>query len=122
MPKLRQWRRSSTAPTKPDEVVNGIKGSYWLDLRPYAKGGVAPKLKIPILVAQGERDYQVILADFAGWKAVLSGKKNATFKLFPELNHHFMPGKGSSTPKEYETPNHVAKAVIDELAQWISTH
>jgi len=81
---------------------------------------VAPKLDIPILVAQGERDYQITLVDFEGWKKALEGKKNATFKLFPDLNHHFMPGKGPSTPREYDEPNHVAKAVIEELAGWVA--
>ena len=107
---------------KPDEVVDGIEGSYWLDLRSYAKGGVAPKLEIPILVAQGERDYQVTLVDFEGWKKALEGKKNVTFKLFPELNHYFMLGKGPSTPQEYDQPNHVARAVIEEVAGWIQGH
>jgi hypothetical protein len=107
---------------KPGEVVDGIEGSYWLDLRPYAKGGAAPKLEIPILVAQGERDYQITLVDFEGWKKALEGKKNATFKLFPELNHHFMPGQGPSTPQEYDQPNHVAKPVIEEVAAWIGSH
>lgn len=105
---------------KPDEVVEGIEGAYWLDLRQYAKGGVAPRLSIPILVAQGERDYQVTLVDFEGWKKALEGRKNAAFKLFPGLNHHFMPGKGLSTPQEYDAPNHVAREVIEEVAGFVS--
>ena len=73
-------------------------------------------------MAQGERDYQVTLVDFDGWKKALEGRKNASFKLFPDLNHHFMPGKGPSTPQEYDAPNHVAPAVIEELSGWIASH
>ena len=113
-------RRLDSPDLKPDDVVEGIEGRYWLDLRTYRDGGVAPKLGIPIFVLQGERDYQVTLVDFEGWKRALKGKKNATFKLYPGQNHHFMPGKGPSTPQEYEQPNHVAKEVVDDIAAWVS--
>lgn len=86
----------------------------------YRDGGVAPKLGIPIFVLQGERDYQVTLVDFEGWKRALKGKKTATFKLYPGQNHHFMPGNGPSTPQEYDQPNHVAKEVVDDIAAWVS--
>ncbi|MGC4120159.1 MAG: alpha/beta fold hydrolase [Myxococcales bacterium] len=105
---------------KPEDVVDGIEGSYWLDLRQYAKGGFAPKLDVPVLVAQGERDYQVTLVDFDGWKKALEGKKKVAFKLFPGLNHHFMPGTGPSTPQEYDRPNHVAREVIEEVAGFVA--
>jgi len=104
---------------KADDVVKGIPGRYWLDLRTYAGGGVAPKLTIPVLVMQGGRDYQITLADFDGWKRVLKGRRNVRFKLYPKENHHFMPGEGPSTPQEYDQPNHVAKEVIDDIAAWI---
>jgi dienelactone hydrolase len=112
-------RRLDSPDLKPDDVVEGIEGRYWLDLRSYKDAGVAPKLSIPILVLQGERDYQVTLVDFDGWKRALKGKRNVTFKLYPGLNHHFMPGKGPSTPQEYDQPNHVAKEVVDDIAAWI---
>ena len=74
---------------------------------------------VPLLVLQGERDYQVTLDDFAGWKKALAGRK-ATLKSYPELNHLFMDGKGKATPAEYGKAGHVAKAVIDDVAAWIT--
>jgi len=79
-------------------------------------------LKIPILVLQGERDIQVRTADFEGWKKALSGHANASFKLYPALNHLFMPGTGPSSGSEYQKPNHVPKEVIDDIAGWIESN
>jgi len=110
-----------TEPLKDGDLVDGLPASYLLDLRAHLGAGDAAALKIPILVLQGGRDYQVTQVDFDGWKKGLAGHKNATFKLYPALNHLFMPGSGPSTPREYEEPNHVAKEVVDDVAKWIST-
>jgi hypothetical protein len=105
---------------KPDEIVDGIPGRYWLDLRESAGVVIAPSLEVPMLVLQGERDYQVTMEDFAGWKQALSGKAHATLKSYPKLNHHFMPGEGPSTPREYDQPNHASVEVIEDFARWLS--
>jgi hypothetical protein len=61
----------------------------------------------------------VTLADFEGWQKALALKKNATLRLYPELNHQFMPGSGKSTPAEYQLLNHVPPALLDDLAAWL---
>lgn len=98
-----------------------IPGSYFLDLRNYHAGEVAAKLTIPILVLQGERDYQVRMADFEGWKTALAGRKNATLKSYPALNHLFIAGSGPGSPAEYGQPGHVADEVMDDMAAWIQS-
>ena len=107
---------------QPDAVVDGIAGTYWLDLRKEDPAQTAAALKRPILVLQGERDYQVTMTDFAGWKKALASRPNATLKSYPALNHHFMPGTGPSTPAEYEAPAHVPVEVVDDLAKWLLAH
>jgi dienelactone hydrolase len=97
----------------------GIPDSYWLDLRGYDPPAAAKALKQPLLILQGERDYQVTMDNFAAWKQALAGRPNVTFKTFPKLNHLFIAGEGKSTPAEYEQPGHVAEAVIAEIAGWI---
>lgn len=104
------------------DVVDGIPGSYWLDMRGYDTVKALQALGRPILVLQGARDYQVTLTDFEGWKRALAGKKNATLKVYPALNHHFMPGEGPSKPSEYQTANHASKEVIDDVAAWVAKH
>ncbi|HEV2490288.1 MAG TPA: DUF3887 domain-containing protein [Candidatus Acidoferrales bacterium] len=98
-----------------------LPASYVLDLRGYDPGAVASSLKIPILVMQGARDYQVTTADYSGWQKALAGHANTTFKLFPDINHLMISGAGPSSPQEYmQSGLHVSAEVIEALASWIS--
>ena len=94
--------------------------SYWLDLRGYHPVETAELLKIPILVMQGGRDYQVPETNFEDWKAALTTHKNVTLRLYPDLNHMFVTGTGPSTPQEYEKVGHVDEAVVSDVATWIA--
>lgn len=96
-----------------------VPGSYWLALRDYDHVGTARALTQPVLVLQGERDYQSTMTDFEGWKKALADKANATLKSYPKLNHLFMEGKGKSTPSEYEKGDNVSAEVIDDLVAWV---
>ena len=101
--------------------IQGAPASYWLDLRGYDPPAAARSLMQPLLILQGERDYQVTMADdFAKWKAALDGKPRVTFHTYPALNHFFLPGTGKSLPAEYDTPGHVPVEVIADIAAWIS--
>jgi fermentation-respiration switch protein FrsA (DUF1100 family) len=92
---------------------------YWLDLHAHDPVAEAKGLKQPLLILQGQRDYQVTMADFDGWKTGLGNKPNVTFKLYPKLNHLFMAGEGKSTPAEYDEPGHVDAMVVSDIAEWI---
>src|SRR5262249_18013551 len=59
------------------ELPLGVAGAYWLSLRGYEPAQVGAALKQPLLILQGERDYQVTMEDFAGWKKALAGRPNA---------------------------------------------
>jgi uncharacterized protein len=108
---------------KPGDTVSllgsSTYGAYWLDLRGYDPVKTASQLKIPILILQGGRDYQVTNANFEEWTKALAKRKNVTLKSFPELNHLFMEGQGISTPAEYAKPNHVSLDVINAIATWV---
>jgi dienelactone hydrolase len=97
---------------------SALPSSYVLDLRTYHPTEVAASLTVPILIIQGERDYQVTMTDFGLWQKALAGHKNATLKSYPGLNHFFMPGTGPGSPAEYAKANHVQRAVIEDLAAW----
>ena len=60
----------------------------------------------PVLILQGEKDFQVsIEKDFNGYKKLLGDRRNVTFKLYPNLNHLFMPsvyGEILKAKKEYK--------------------
>jgi len=97
----------------------GAPDSYWLDLRGYDPPTTARALKQPLLILQGERDYQVTPDNLAAWRKALAGRPDVTFKTYPKLNHLFMAGEGKSLPAEYEKPGHVEEAVIADIAGWI---
>ncbi len=104
----------------PQDMPLGIPVPYWRDLRDNNPVDAVKKLDLPILILQGERDYQVLKSiDFKGWKKALSNRTNANFKLFPKLNHLFIAGNGKSTPQEYTIEGHVDEEVINTIIQWI---
>ncbi len=104
---------------KPDQIILGAGPAYWLDLMAYNPVATATSLDVPMLILQGERDYQVTMTDFAAWQAALSARQNVTLKTYPALNHLFIAGQGPSLPAEYQIAGHVDAAVIDDIASWI---
>ncbi len=99
--------------------IMGAPPTYWLDLRGYNPAEKAKALGIPMLILQGERDYQVQMKEFEMWKAELAGSKNVTLKSYPALNHLFESGEGKSMPAEYSKPGHMAEAVVDDIAAFV---
>jgi dienelactone hydrolase len=100
-------------------LPGGTRAAYWLSLRELNPADAARPLKQPMLILQGERDYQVTMEDFQGWKNALSSHANVVFKSYPSLNHLFMEGEGKAKPSEYEKTGHVSQMVIDDIADWI---
>jgi len=114
--------KALTAADQPSVTLLGAPASYWLDLQGYQPAQVAATLSTPLLILQGERDYQVTMDDFRLWQEALSGKANVQFQTYAALNHLFMAGEGPSTPQEYGVPGHVAPEVVDDIATWIAAH
>jgi fermentation-respiration switch protein FrsA (DUF1100 family) len=107
------------ADTPAEELPLGLPAPYWLALRGYDPAVTAARLSAPLLVLQGERDYQVTMADFAGWQKALEGRPGVQLKSYPKLNHLFMEGEGKAKPAEYDRAGNVAAEVIDDVAAWI---
>lgn len=105
--------------TPVSELPLGVPAAYWLDLRGYEPAKEATHLQRPILVMQAGRDYQVTMDDYTIWQQALSDKPNVKFQLYPKCNHLFIEGEGQCTPAEYANPGHVAKDVIDDIANWL---
>jgi PKD repeat protein/dienelactone hydrolase len=101
------------------EIVLGASKACWEDLMNYDPVKTARNLTFPILILQGERDYQVTMEDFEGWKNGLGGRDNVSSKAYPCLNHLFIHGTGNSTPAEYAKAGNVAQIVIDDVTEWI---
>lgn len=97
----------------------GLPRSYWISLRDYRQVDSAEGLRLPILILQGERDYQVTMRDFAIWQSALKKKSNVRFKSYPALNHLFMKGAGKPAPEEYMRRGTVDEEVTSDIADFI---
>lgn len=96
-----------------------IPDSYLdLDAR-YSDTATAQSLNLPMLILQGERDYQVTMDDYWAWREAVGNRQGVVMKSYPSLNHLFMSGEGASMPEEYRTPGHVAEEVMDDIANFI---
>jgi hypothetical protein len=120
--KMRQQIAAVKSPTlssrtSPENLL-GAPATYWLDLRGYDPAKSAATLGRPMVILQGERDYQVTMDNFKRWKEGLAGVKGITFISYPGLNHLFISGEGKSVPSEYQKAGHVAEDVIRDIAGW----
>ena len=116
---LRAKDAKLTPDTPASELPLGVPAAYWLALRDYRPLEVVAQFRRPLLVLQGERDYQVTMADFEGWKKALGARPDVRLKSYPKLNHLFMEGAGKAKPAEYEQAGHLAQEVVDDIARWI---
>ena len=98
---------------------NSAPPAYWTDLDAYHPAQVAATLTVPMLILQGERDYQVTLQDLDGWRQALNGHAGVVIKSYPTLNHVFLAGEGKSVPAEYARPGRIPDFVLDDIANWI---
>jgi alpha-beta hydrolase superfamily lysophospholipase len=100
-------------------ALGGVPVAYWVDLKEYDPAAAAKKLGIPMLILQGERDFQVTMADFGMWKTAVGSAKGVVMMSYPALNHLFVAGEGKSLPGEYAKSGHVAPQVIDDIAKFV---
>ncbi|MBC7258671.1 MAG: alpha/beta fold hydrolase [Chloroflexi bacterium] len=116
----KQVERVKALDFKEGEVILGAGRAYWADILAYDPVATARSLTVPMLILQGERDYQVTRVDFAAWKDGLAGRAGVQFKSYPALNHLFIAGSGQPNPGEYDVPGNVAREVVDDIAAWIA--
>jgi len=101
------------------ELLIGAPKKYWEDLSTYDQVQVAKGLDIAMLLLQGERDYQVTMADFDIWSQELDGMDNAALISYPGLNHLFMFGTSPSIGDEYLIKGIVEEQVILDIVEWM---
>lgn len=72
----------------------------------------------PLLVLQGEEDFQVTMNDFEQWKNIWKGRSNIVYHSYQSLNHYFMRSSKEKTREEYDKSGTVNTSVIRDIAQW----
>ena len=102
--------------------VLGAYKEYWRDLKEYNPIEIARKINKPVLVLQGERDYQVTITEYNLWKGVFGNNNNWSFISYPDLNHFMIKGEGKSGPNEYLVKGNVDENVINDIEKWIQNY
>jgi len=106
-----------TPPTR--KSLLDLPASYWRGLQGYDPVAVAKSETLPLLILQGDRDFQVTAPDWSRWNAAFARDPRATIRHYPVLNHLFVAGKGAPSMAEYATPGHVDALVTANIADWI---
>jgi len=112
-----------------DEIQNtvfeilGDMAFYWKDLYLNPIPASLENANVPILVMQPDDDVQVLTdVDFALYKEVLAGRPDVTFKLYPGLNHLFMPSTGRDISEifdEYRIKSSFDSFVLRDIVEWV---
>lgn len=113
-------RALTTSDASNPTPILGLPAAYWLDLHAYQHLAQARALEKPILLLQGEADYQVTMnEDFQIWQHRLRGAKQYEGKSYPGLNHLFMPAGTPPGPDDYQKAGHVDAGVIEDIGRWL---
>lgn len=107
----------------PRQPMMGIPPAYWRDHAASRPVERALALGKPMLLLQGERDYQVTVeGDLQRWRDGLATHPDARFITYPDLNHLFLRGHGPPSPEEYRREGRVEAQVVTDIADWIGQH
>ncbi len=108
---------------KAKKVGGGTTLYYFKEMGQPTVADWLAKTHKPMLIMQGERDFQVKASvDFARYRELLGDRENVAFKLYPGLNHAFVPARFDSiarAKKEFTPERHIGPEVLDDLADWI---
>ena len=104
---------------QPIAGLGGTSPKYWLDLNTPDPASLVRQLKVPVLVLQGLKDYQMPADQLTGWLQAVGPRKNLTTIRYPMLSHAFTTSDGTAGPPDYSTPKLVDAQVIADIAEWI---
>ena len=104
-------------------VGKRVNAYYFVEAGRKPASDYLKKLEKPVLVMYGDKDFHgSVEGHFKPYKELLTHNNQASFKLYPGLNHVFMPSVYNDITKarkEYSVKQHVVPEVIDDIADWI---
>ncbi|MCL2353974.1 MAG: alpha/beta fold hydrolase [Defluviitaleaceae bacterium] len=108
----------------PIELMGGMSAYYLRDklLNPFDEAVAG--MDVDMFVMQPERDFQVRAdTDFVLLQEILGGRDNVQFKLYPDLNHMFMPSTATNFTEHGQEimtlTGHMSEEVLGDIANWI---
>lgn len=107
-----------------DAAIGGPIGQpidYWRSVDAVDPIAEARKAGEPMLILHGDRDIQVVDADWQAWKAAFGNDAKVTMKSYPTLNHLAIDSPANAGLESYQTPGHVDAGLIDDIAHWIKS-
>jgi dienelactone hydrolase len=100
-------------------VIGGATGYYFKEWDSHPAADYLTQLTKPIIILQGDKDFQVYPdKDYTAYQELLKDKNNVTFKLYPGLNHLFMTSTGDDF-EGYKIASHVDEKVTEDIVQFI---
>jgi fermentation-respiration switch protein FrsA (DUF1100 family) len=102
-----------------DDTVAGVYSSYWKWLADYDILQAAGEITEPVLLLQGEEDYQVTMEDFGIWKEALGEKENWQMISYPGLTHVFTTGQKTEGAEVYSRSDRMNAHVIQDIADFV---
>lgn len=118
-PRLARIRALTPADSGDLQIILGAPAKYFLDLNAYDPAVAMRGVKLPLLILQGLRDYQVTPDQLDDYLRALGPHPDATVGRYEALNHLFIPGVGVPSPSDYAVPGHVDPSVIADIATWV---
>lgn len=108
---------------KKKKVGGGTTLYYFKEMGEHPASDYLTTNQKPMLIMQGEKDFQATVAnDFNAYKQLLADKNNVTFRLYENLSHAFVPsvyGDIMRAKQEYNIEQHISENVIADIANWI---
>jgi len=104
----------------PGAPVLAATAGYYYELDRMNPIEIVRELEIPVLIVQGDADFESTVQDYIMFMNALWTRLNVYFQLLPGLDHYFMPVKGEmSTPDYYYEFRHIDIQLIDAMFSWI---
>lgn len=113
------------AQARENMTIFGIPAEYLYQLDQIDPAALAKQVNVPLLILQGESDFQVsVEKDFEAWKSAIGAENEiVSYRSYEGLNHLFLESKGDNmgTIAEYNEPGHIPAMVLDDIMVWIQT-
>ena len=110
----------SDKPISATDTPLNLPPAYWRSVDRVDPVADAKAAKVPMLLLQGGRDFQVTDTDWQRWRSTFAQDPRATFHHYPALNHLGIAGDGPGNVAEYGRAGHVDGTLIADIAAWIS--